>query len=103
MMVNNEDNYSVSKLFLDKNLKPVRGEYALNSDGGTWRLCSGTMATPQENGFGPLYLSAGESNSEAMIHGIDPFAASLSPNVAKGLPGLGKWSAENAVPLSKHA
>lgn len=103
MMVNNEDNYSVARLFLDKNLKPLRGEYALNSDGGTWRLCSGTMATPQENGFGPLYLSAGESNSEAMIHGIDPFAASLSPNVAKGLPGLGKWSAENAVPLSKHA
>jgi len=102
MLVNNEDNYSVSKLFLDKNLKPLRGEYALNSDGGTWRLCSGSMATPQEHGFGPLYLSAGESNVEAMTHAIDPFAAS-SPNNAKGLMGLGRWSAENAVPLSKFA
>lgn len=102
MLVNNEDNYAVSKLFLDKNLKPVRGEYALNSDGGTWRLCSGTMVTPQEHGFGPLYLSAGESNVEAMTHALDPFAPS-SPNVAKGLAGLGRWSAENAVPLNKHA
>jgi secreted PhoX family phosphatase len=102
MLVNNEDNYSVSKLYLDKQLKPLRGEYALNSDGGTWRLCSGTMVTPQEHGFGPLYLSAGESNVEAMTHAINPFAPA-SPNVAKGLSGLGRWSAENAVPLSKHA
>lgn len=102
MLVNNEDNFSVSRLFLDKNLKPVRGEYVLNSDGGTWRLCSGTLATPQEQGFGPLYLSAGESNAEAMVHGIDPFAPA-SPAIAKGLTGLGRWSAENAVPLSKFA
>lgn len=102
LLVNNEDNYSVSKLFLDKNLKPLRGEYALNSDGGTWRLCSGSLAVPQEHGFGPLYLSAGESNVEAMTHALDPFAPSM-PGNAKGLPGLGRWSAENAVPLSKHA
>ncbi|RYD84453.1 MAG: hypothetical protein EOP84_05445, partial [Verrucomicrobiaceae bacterium] len=102
MLVNNEDNYSVSKLYLDKHLKPLRGEYALNSDGGTWRLCSGTMVTPQEHGFGPLYLSAGESNVEAMTHAINPFAPA-SPHVAKGLSGLGRWSAENAVPLNKHA
>lgn len=102
MLVNNEDNYSVARLFLDKHLKPMRGEYVLNSDGGTWRLCSGTMVTPQQHGFGPLYLSAGESNVEAMTHAIDPFAPA-SPNIAKGLSGLGRWSAENAVPLSKHA
>lgn len=103
MLINNEDNYSVSRLHLDENLKPYRGEYILNSDGGQWRLCSGTLATPAENGFGPLYLSVGESSSEAMTHGIDPFAASFLPNVSLGLPGLGKWSGENAVPLNKEA
>lgn len=103
MLVNNEDNYSVSRLHLDENLKPYKGEYILNSDGGQWRLCSGTMVTPEENGFGPLYLSVGESSSEAMTHAIDPFAASFLPGVPLGLPGLGKWSGENAVPLNKNA
>lgn len=102
MFVNNEDNYSVSKLYLDKDLKPYKGEYALNSDGGQWRLCSGTMVRPEEHGFGPVYLSAGESDAEAMVHGILPFATGTG-NVAKGLPGLGRWSAENAVPLNKNA
>ena len=103
MLVNNEDNFSVSRLHLDKNLKPLGGEYVLNSDGGQWRLCSGSMAIPQEHGFGPLYLSAGESSVEGMTHGIDPFSKALSPSVAKGLPGLGRWSAENSVTLSKYA
>ena len=103
MMVNNEDNYSVSRLYLDKNLKPVKGEYVLNSDGGQWRLCSGTLATPEENGFGPVYLSAGESNVEAMIHAINPYQSPNFPSTPLGLPGLGRWSAENAVPLHKDA
>jgi hypothetical protein len=103
MMVNNEDNFSVSRLFLDKNLKPLKGEYVLNSDGGTWRLCSGTMATPEEHGFGPLYLSSGESNSEALTHGLDPLQPASEPGMAKGLLGLGRWSAENTVPLHKDA
>lgn len=103
MLVNNEDNYSVSRLHLDENLKPYRGEYILNSDGGQWRMCSGTLATPEENGFGPLFLSVGESSSEAMTHGIDPFAGSFSPSVPLGLPGLGRWSGENSVPLNKEA
>lgn len=103
MMVNNEDNYSVSRLYLDKNLKPVKGEYALNSDGGQWRLCSGTLATPAENGFGPLFLTCGESNVEAMTHALDPFQVNTSPGTPRGLPGLGRWSGENAIPLNKDA
>ena len=83
MMINNEDNYAVSRLFLDNNLKPTKGEYALNSDGGQWRLCSSTLATQEEHGFGPLYLSAGESQSEAMTHGINPFETALSVNISK--------------------
>lgn len=102
LYVNNEDNYSVSKLTLDKNLKPIAGTYALNSDGGQWRLCSGTMARPEEHGFGPLYLSAGESDVEAMVHGIVP-TSSQSNSTPRGLAGLGRWSAENAVPLNKNA
>ena len=103
MMVNNEDNYSVSKLYLDKNLKPLKGEYALNSDGGQWRLCSGTLATPAEHGFGPVYLSTGESNTEAMTHALDPFQVNVTPGTPRGLPGLGRWSGENTVPLNKDA
>jgi len=103
MMVNNEDNYSVSRLYLDENLKPIKGEYALNSDGGQWRLCSGTMATPALNGFGPVFLTCGESNNEAMTHALDPFQVNTTPGTPRGLPGLGHWSGENAVPLLKDA
>lgn len=60
-LVNNEDNYSVSRITFDKTFKPVKGEYLLNSNGGTWRLCSATMATLAEHGFGPVYLTCGES------------------------------------------
>ncbi len=98
MMINNEDNYSVSKISLDENFKPVKGEYVLNSDAGQWRLCSGTLATESIQGFGPLYLSAGESDVEAQTHGINPLTGAHH-----NLDGLGHWSAENAVPLHKNA
>ncbi|MCO4292850.1 hypothetical protein NF867_08260 [Solitalea sp. MAHUQ-68] len=104
MFVNNEDNYSVSRVELDETLKPVKGSYALNSDGGQWRLCSGTMVTPEEHGFGPYYFSVGESNVEAMTHKIDPFQNYILPNnTSRGIPALGHWSGENSVPLNKNA
>jgi hypothetical protein len=31
------------------------------------------MATVAENGFGPLYLTCGESGEESRTHGINPF------------------------------
>lgn len=101
MMVNNEDNYALSRIELDKNFKPVKGEYTLNSDAGQWRLCSGTMATPAVNGFGPFYLCVGESNVEAQTHKINPLASGPQQNTATA--GLGHWSGENAVPLHKDA
>lgn len=101
MMVNNEDNWSLSRITLDKNFKPVKGEYALNSDAGRWRLCSGTMATPEVNGFGPTYLCVGESSVEAQTHRINPLISSLQTNTP--IAGLGHWSGENAVPLHKDA
>ncbi|MDJ1473080.1 hypothetical protein [Xanthocytophaga flava] len=103
MLVNNEDNFSVSRITLDETFKPVKGEYMLNSDGGQWRLCSGTLATPQEHGFGPMYLSVGESDVEAQTHGLNPYEANPTPTSSRALKGLGHWSGENAVPLHKDA
>ncbi|WP_295126285.1 hypothetical protein [uncultured Chitinophaga sp.] len=103
MLVNHEDNFAVSRITLDKTFKPVKGEYILNSDGGQWRLCSATLATPAEHGFGPIYLTSGESSVESYTNGIDPFAATTAAAGKHELPALGHWSAENAVPLPKKA
>ena len=102
-LVNNEDNFSVSRITLDKTFKPVKGEYLLNSNGGTWRLCGATMATPLEHGFGPLYLTCGESGEESRTHGVNPYANVGGASVTKELSGLGRLSAENALPLRKSA
>lgn len=100
MVVNHEDNFAVSRITLDKKFKPVAGEYLMNSTNGRWRLCSATLVTPEEHGFGPLYLTCGESGEESMTHGIDPLGPVGQTNP---LPALGRWSAENAVPLPKSA
>ncbi|RTY93439.1 hypothetical protein [Flavobacterium sp. GT3R68] len=102
-LVNHEDNFSVSRITLDKTFKPTKGEYLLNSNGGTWRLCGASMATVAEHGFGPLYLTCGESGEESRTHGLDPFGTVGSASVSRELPGLGRLSAENALPLNKTA
>ena len=104
MVVNNEDNIAVSRITLDKTFRPVKGEYILNSDGGVQRLCSATLATPEEHGFGPLFLTCSE-NASAQIHGLDPLVVVTDQvkTTPKFLPGLGRWYAENAVPLPKTA
>jgi hypothetical protein len=103
LLVNHEDNFAVSKVTLDKTFKPIKGEYLLNSDGGTWRLCGATLATREEHGFGPMYLTCGESGEESRTHAIDPYADAGSPSVSKELPAFGRLSAENALPLNKTA
>lgn len=100
LLTNHEDNFSVSRVTLDKNLKPVKGEYLMNSNAGTWRLCSSTLAESAEHGFGPLYLTCGESSVESMIHAIDPAGA---PNSSRTLSALGHWNAEQALPLQTTA
>ena len=102
-LVNNEDNFAVSKITFDKTFKPVAGEYVLNSNGAGTRLCSATLATPEIHGFGPLFLTCGESNSESLVHGITPFDTKANNSTPRPLMALGRWSAENAVPLSKNA
>lgn len=98
LLANNEDNYAVSRIQLDRNFAPVSGSYPVNSDNTLTRLCSATLATPEEHGFNrPLFLTAGESGANSQIWALDPFA--MGQNTAVALPALGKFNAEQAVPL----
>jgi hypothetical protein len=101
---NHEIAQSVSRVYLDKTFKPVKGEYILDYNGGTTRLCSATLATPEEHGFPvPTFLTAGESGAESMVHALDPLGAADKTNSSRRKPALGKASMENAVPLNKQA
>jgi hypothetical protein len=103
MVTNHENTWAVSRLYLDKKLNITKGDYIVNTDGGLFRLCSATMATPAEHGFGPLFLTTGESNVNAMTHAIDPIATANPSNNTRTKPALGKFSGENSVPLNKNA
>jgi hypothetical protein len=103
IVVNHEDNFAVSRLMLNKNLTVTSGQYILNSNGGIWRLCSATLATPAEHGFGPLFLTCGESGEESRTHAINPLETNFTASQSKEVPGLGRWNAENALPLHKDA
>ncbi len=100
LLTNHEDNFAVSRVTFDAQLRPVSGDYLINSTHGRWRLCSATLATPQEHGFGPLFLTVGESGIESEIHAMNPFAG---PNTSRTLPALGNWNGEQAVPLPTQA
>ncbi|MEM8522446.1 hypothetical protein [Flavobacterium sp. PL12] len=104
MITNHEILKSVSRVYFDKTLKPIKGDYIVDGIGGMTRLCSATLATPAIHGFGPIFLTAGESGEESMVHGIDPFSlSSQKSRKDRVLPALGKASMENAVPLTKAA
>ena len=104
MVTNHENTYAISRVYLDKKLNPIKGEYIVNTDGGLFRLCSGSLATPEEHGFARhTFLSTGESNVNAMTHAIDPIAPAQAANPNRVKPALGKFSGENAVPLPKDA
>jgi hypothetical protein len=100
LLTNHEDNFAVSRVRLDKDFKPVSGDYVVNSTAGRYRLCSATLVTPEEHGFGPLFLTAGESSEESEILAVDP---SGTANTPKYLAGFGRWNTENTVPLPKTA
>ncbi|MGA0555174.1 hypothetical protein ACO2Q8_00875 [Larkinella sp. VNQ87] len=101
LITNHEIIRSISQIYLDKTFKPVRGEYLVDAEGGLWKLCSGTLATPAEHGFGPVFLTAGEGDPEGRVHAIDPLGAADKKNGNRTLPALGKGSFENALPLPK--
>ena len=100
LMINNHEiTRSVSRVYLDKTFKPVKGEYIVDGIGGITRLCSATLTDLKVHGFS-TFLTAGESGEESMVHSIDPLGpvSSKSDNT-RTKSALGKASMENAVPL----
>lgn len=99
MITNHEITQSVSRVYLDKTFKPVKGEYIVDGIGGITRLCSATLSDKKTHGFS-MFLTAGESGEESMVHAIDPLGpVSGKSSKERVKPALGKASMENAVPL----
>ena len=105
-LINNiEGDHSIARITLDKHLKPIKGEYIVNAI-ATARTsqCSGSMITPEEHGFGPLYLSGGEAGvSSRGVFVTDPNKDVKDASTAKLLTAFGQWSVENAVVIGKDA
>lgn len=105
-LINNiEADFSIARIKLDETFKPISGEYILNAEAtAETAQCSGTLVTPEEHGFGPLYLSGGEWNGSLNgVFAVDPYKSAQNASVATMLPALGKFITEQAVPLSKEA
>jgi len=105
-LINNiEADYSVARITLDETFKPVKGEHILNAEAtANTAQCSGSMITPAEHGFGPLYLSGGEwgGNSKGVFVS-DPYKDKDAASVPQMLTTMGQWSTENAVAIGKDA
>ncbi|WP_308992066.1 hypothetical protein QLS71_017445 [Mariniflexile litorale] len=103
-VVNAEDDYGVSRIRLDKNLTPIKGEWLLNAGVADYaRQCSGTMWEKAiHGGDKDIFLSASESIAYD-VKGIDPWITTPTPTADFGLDALGEFSWENAVPLPKGA
>ncbi len=105
-LINNiEADYSIARITLDKTFKPVKGEYILNAQATAFTAqCSGTLVTPQEHGFGPVYLSGGEwGGASKGVFIVDPFKSATLASSPRMLNAMGQWSTENAVPIGKDA
>jgi len=105
-LINNiEADYAIARVRLNEDLRPIHGEYILNAEATAFTAqCSGTLITPEEHGFGPLYLSGGEwGGSSKGVFATYPYRTAASANSAWMLPALGQWSTENAVPIGKDA
>ncbi|MGB0165453.1 MAG: phosphatase [Luteibaculum sp.] len=106
ILINNiEADYSVARIMLDETFKPVKGEYILNAAAtASTAQCSGSLVTPEEHGFGPLYLSGGEwGGSSKGVFVTDPYKNSAIAGVQQMIPEMGQWSTENAVVIGKDA
>ncbi len=105
-LINNiEADYSIARITLDETFKPIKGEYILNATAtANTAQCSGSMITPEEHGFGPLYLSGGEwgGNSKG-VFATDPFRNASEASAPRMLTAMGQWSTENAVAIGKDA
>lgn len=90
---------------MNRDLKPLEGDYIVNATATAFTAqCSGSSITPQEHGFGPLYLSGGEWGGNAKgVYRVNPFRDTEDRVEAQRLPALGEWSTENAVVIGKDA
>ncbi|BDD12226.1 hypothetical protein FUAX_46580 (plasmid) [Fulvitalea axinellae] len=105
-LINNiEADYSIARITLSDTFKPVKGEYILNAEAtANTAQCSGSMITPEEHGFGPLYLSGGEwGGSSKGVFATHPFKNASEASNAQMLTAFGQWSTENAVVIGKDA
>ncbi|WP_157503246.1 alkaline phosphatase PhoX [Mangrovimonas xylaniphaga] len=105
-LINNiEADYSIARITLDETFKPVGGEHILNAQAtASTAQCSGSLITPEEHGFGPLYLSGGEwGGSSNGVFLTDPFKSTGGASTAQMLTAMGQWSTENAVAIGKDA
>lgn len=105
LISNIEADYSIARIKLNENLRPISGEYILNAVATSETAqCSGSMITPEEHGFGPMYLSGGEwGGSSKGVFITDPYKDVSDSSIATMLPALGQWSTENAVAIHKDA
>ncbi len=105
-LINNiEADYSIARITLDETFMPTKGEYILNAVAtANTAQCSGSLVTPEEHGFGPIYLSGGEwgGNSKG-VFATDPFKDASTASVPRMLTAMGQWSTENAVAIGKNA
>lgn len=105
LLNNIEADYSVARIKFDETFKPVHGEYVLNAAAtASTAQCSGSLISPEEHGFGPLYLSGGEwgGNSKGVFM-TSPLKNADDAQFASMLPAMGQWSVENAVAIGKDA
>ncbi|WP_299216512.1 alkaline phosphatase PhoX [uncultured Aquimarina sp.] len=105
-LINNiEADYAVARITLDETFKPIKGEHILNAVAtAETAQCSGSMITPEEHGFGPMYLSGGEwgGNSKG-VFATDPYRDPSVASTPRMLTAMGQWSTENAVAIGKDA
>jgi hypothetical protein len=105
-LINNlEADYSIARITFDETFKPMKGEYILNAIAtASTAQCSGSLITPEEHGFGPMYLSGGEwGGASKGVFSTDPYKSVSNAAVATLLPAFGQWSTENAVVIGKDA
>ena len=105
-LINNiEADYSIARIKLNEDLKPISGEYILNAEAtASTAQCSGSLITPEEHGFGPLYLSGGEwGGASKGVFVTDPMKNADDASMAEMLASMGQWSTENAVAIGKDA
>lgn len=104
--INNlESDYSIARIMMNADLQPYEGDYIVSATATAFTAqCSGSSITPEEHGFGPLYLSGGEWGGNAKgVYSVNPFRDTEDRVEADRLPALGEWSTENAVAIGKDA